>query len=120
MRSTPRIARPCCFSALNDLALPVEAGSAALGVSGDDGATGRRLLSHKAGAATGRVRATRLLFCAACERMRLLPIALGGACAGLQGALFDGAQRVVVRPVAFTMQTKSAVQLSPARLALAP
>ena len=36
------------------------------------------------GAVTGRVRAKRPPFCAACQRLRLLPIALAGACAGLR------------------------------------
>jgi hypothetical protein len=68
---TPRASRP--------------GGSAgwSLRVCGDGSATGRRLLSHQAGAATGRVRAKRPPFCTAYQRLRLLPIALAGACAGL-------------------------------------
>ena len=44
VRSTPRITRPCCVSALNDLALPVEAaalGSACLAVACDNSGSSR-------------------------------------------------------------------------------
>ncbi len=86
MRSTAhRASRPCCIIRVQDASrFPSMRQRWALRVSGDGSATGRRLLSHQAGAATGRVRAKRPPFCAACRRLRLLPIALAGACAGLR------------------------------------